>query len=628
LGGAGGVALGGAGGVALGVAGGVALGVAGGVAVGVAWGVAVGVAWGVAVGVAFLFGYLRMEWYGVDLAATLIHLVRARGNPEQAVRFFRRSPIHWREPIWLPLPGLRAFLRLIAEQDYQAGVEECLFIVSKRPTKARAARAALAEITLRHLARVDSVGEIARAAEGLDWARGEETGLPAALQRAVPLLKELALHADQHLSATLPHTRRQALEKLRDGAANLALVNAAMTGPVPAALVAVAKQWQTVAAARVKEVDREEEAKGWVYNPFVFGNPIEMKDSNLFVGRRDVVREIEVALLGGTQKPALVLWGPRRMGKTSVLLQLPRLLGPQFAPAFVDLQAVQARESVPAFLHTLTSAAADALARRGVEATPLARSDLQQDAFSVFADWLAQVEGKLGAEHYLLLCLDEYERLEVSILEKELPRLLLDQIRHIIQHHPRIVVLLAGSHRPGELQLPWSDALISAKLIRVSYLSKAEARQLITQPAPNFQITYGEESVARIVEVTRGQPNLVQAVCFELVNLLNVEGRREARPADVEDAVAQALESAENYFAEMWGQLSDYQRQTLGSLAPRDAGATASQLAAASGADPNRLASDLDTLADRTILERVEGAWRFQVPMVREWVRTRSEPVG
>ena len=87
-----------------------------------------------------------------------------------------------------------------------------------------------------------------------------------------------------------------------------------------------------------------------MHNPFIFGQPIEETDTNLFVGRRDTVKEIEVSLLGGEQKPALVMWGPRRMGKTSVLLQLPRLLGPAFVPAFVDMQSVQVRESLPRLL--------------------------------------------------------------------------------------------------------------------------------------------------------------------------------------------------------------------------------------------------------------------------------------
>ncbi len=105
---------------------------------------------------------------------------------------------------------------------------------------------------------------------------------------------------------------------------------------------------------------------GYVHNPFVFGQPIEETESNLFVGRSDTVREIEISLLGAEQKPALVVWGPRRMGKTSVLLQLPRLLGPEFIPAFVDMQAAAVRENINSFLRSVTGASARALRTRGV----------------------------------------------------------------------------------------------------------------------------------------------------------------------------------------------------------------------------------------------------------------------
>ena len=61
---------------------------------------------------------------------------------------------------------------------------------------------------------------------------------------------------------------------------------------------------------------------------------------------------------------------------------------------------------------------------------------------------LLRVDGRggeqLGHERHLLLCLDEFERLEASIREQRLPGELMDEIRHIIQHHPRIVLLFAG----------------------------------------------------------------------------------------------------------------------------------------------------------------------------------------
>jgi len=574
----------------------------------------------------FLIGYFRLEWYVVDVGGTLWQLGRARRRPRQARELLRGSPIYWREPIWLPLIGLKGLLRSVAEQDYRAGVEECLFVISERPTQGRAARSVLMGMMADHLGELGTVREIASSAEELGRARTERGRLPAVLGEALAGLCELVGDAEQHLTATLPHNRRRALEKLRGGADSLARELALGGGELATMWAGVANKWREVAEARLAEMEEAEEGAGFVPNPFVFGQPIEETETNLFVGRREVVRKIEVSLLGVSQKPALVLWGPRRMGKTSVLLQLPRLLGEEFASAFVDMQAMQVRESVSAFFHSVTEAGAASLRRRGVEARGIAAADLVESPFSSFAEWMEEVEERLGDGRYLLLCLDEFERLERSIQEGRLPGELMDQIRHIIQHHPRIVLLFAGSHRPDEMELDWPDALISAKMIEVGYLTAEETRRLVTQPVPDFAVTYATGSIERIVELTRGQPYLVQALCFELVNHLNVVGRREARREDVTEAMAQALESAHLYFAEMSRQLSDSQNGLLGAIAEAGEGATVGELASKRGGSAEQVEADLKTLEMRSIVERAEEGerWRFQVPMVGEWVKRQG----
>ena len=201
----------------------------------------------------------------------------------------------------------------------------------------------------------------------------------------------------------------------------------------------------------------------------------------------------------------------------------------------------------------------------------------------------------------------------------------MDEIRHTIQHRARVVLLFAGSHRPDEMELNWPDALISTRTIRVSYLGQDEARQLITKPVPDFAMQFGPGTVEQILEVTRCQPYLVQAVCFELLNALNLAGRREARVDDVTEAVGLALESTHLYLAEMWRQLGERQRRLLKCLAEREAGVDSGQLAEDIGGDLPAAESDLGIMATLSVLE-VGGhpaRWQFQVPMVRMWVQRR-----
>ena len=193
------------------------------------WGSAAGLAVGVTVGpqaplvyaiswvASFFAGYLRLEWYAVDVYVTLIQYVRARFRPAQARAALRASPIHWREPIWPPLLGLRTFLQFLGEHDYGGGVDECLFIIAERPAQAATARATLLRIFARHLARLDTLAKIAAAAHEVERPAAHGVQLPPALQAVLPELAELTRLAEQHQTATLPYSRRRALQRLREG---------------------------------------------------------------------------------------------------------------------------------------------------------------------------------------------------------------------------------------------------------------------------------------------------------------------------------------------------------------------------------------------------------------------------
>ena len=88
------------------------------------------------------------------------------------------------------------------------------------------------------------------------------------------------------------------------------------------------------------------------------------------------------------------------MGKTSILNQLPTLLGPGFLPVLVDCQAPATVESQASLLRYLSRCLSGALnlrlgidrtdedARRARGALDLPLTALQNDPYSAFEDWL------------------------------------------------------------------------------------------------------------------------------------------------------------------------------------------------------------------------------------------------
>lgn len=145
---------------------------------------------------------------------------------------------------------------------------------------------------------------------------------------------------------------------------------------------------------------------------------------------------------------------------------------------------------------------------------------MSKDPYPAVDRWLDQVETALG-DGWLLLCLDEFEKLEAGIAAGRFDLRLLDMLRNIVQHRQRIAVLLAGSHNLDELPPYWASALINTFTLPISFLDESDARDLSEQPVADFPPIYTAAAVDRIVQITHCQPYLAQLLCGLLVQSMN-----------------------------------------------------------------------------------------------------------
>ena len=433
------------------------------------------------------------------------------------------------------------------------------------------------------------------------------------IARALGHFVNASMSVGQYLAVEEPSLRRDALDNALKELARVQDLLGQSRRPLDDSFLDIAKDWRKLIRPERVRVDAEARASQALPNPFVFGNPVTELNSNLFTGRRDIVQQIEQGILNTIQAPTMLLHGQRRMGKTSILNQLPRLLGPGFLPVTVDCQ-VAASGSPTVFFRYLGRALSNSLNRRlprtqagggpaDFQAPELA--DLAVDPFLVFDEWLDGVQAALPGNLKILLCLDEFERLGEAIRGGWGLRLL-DLVRHWYQFRPYLVLMLAGSHTFEELGPDWTDRFISARRVKVSYLKSDEVRSLLTRPVPDFGLAYAPGTLDALFEATRGQPFLTQAVASELVQHLNLTRRKEATLDDVEAAVGRALDSGGEYFANIWSGIPDGGKATLRDLAR--------------GLPPSGDAATLDWLREHDLIGPEGG---IVVPMIRRWVSER-----
>jgi hypothetical protein len=496
------------------------------------------------------------------------------------------------------------------------------FITISRPESNQqdwVTRDALLEVTARDVEGVIDIASIADVAEVLTW-------LPAELKLEIasfPLgLRQVAERVRAALESDTDANRIEQLERATAEVTMLRQAQAwgksAKVGPRLARALNV---WQDILEQELARL-REQASQLSIPNYYVAGSPLA-EQSRVFKGRRDLFSMLERELAAQLEaRPALLLLGPRRSGKTSTLRQLPSRLGPDFAPVEMDLLSAVTSENAAGLLGGIVEQIRDkALLTRRLRLPRPDKDRLAADPYLAFLQWLTNAEAHLDGK-LILLNLDEYERLEEMIAQARLDVRIFQWLRSLIQSHPGVVVLLSGSHAPEELAPAWSDALINVRALRLGPLAEPDARELITAPVPNFPLQYELEAVEMILQATGRQPYLIQATCRDLVNYLNEERRLSATRADVEAAFDSALQTGAVYFNELWtsADTDDAQRAALRLLAHDDwlNEADLTRRAQLSSLTP------LKKLIGRDLIENVDGGYKLRAGLVRRWIRRKT----
>jgi len=230
---------------------------------------------------------------------------------------------------------------------------------------------------------------------------------------------------------------------------------------------------------------------------------------------------------------------------------------------------------------------------------------LKNDPFVAIDKWFDDIE-KIVKDRTILLCLDEFERLQ-EIVEETKSRAPLNFLRSITQNRKRWGLLFSGSHFVDELAAYWSDYLIGTRTVKLDYLKEDEASELIRKPVQDFPDIYEDETVKTVFHLTQGQPMLTQLICYEIVERLNRQKRQRASPEDAEAVIPKAFEAAGQYFIEFWMNLSDTERNALIILANKDLQGEAD-------------AEALKRLVRRGVIVRNNDAHIIRVPLIQRWI--------
>jgi hypothetical protein len=221
---------------------------------------------------------------------------------------------------------------------------------------------------------------------------------------------------------------------------------------------------------------------------------------------------------------------------------------------FIDMQRESFNISVSKFLHNVAYYIAQTMNNKGYTVSEPTIEEYAVDPTFVFDIFLDRVETQLY-ERRLIILIDEFEMLEDQIKNGRLKPEFLDYMRSIMQHHPRVNFLLAGTHRFEQLtQANWSVFFNIARQYRLSRLSAAGAEGLIKTPVAGY-LEYGPFTVEKIRSLTADQPYLIHLLCRALIDLCNEQRKVYVTINDVNNARRIAMQTCASHFDWLWKHL-------------------------------------------------------------------------
>lgn len=585
-------------------------------------------------GVSYLCGYFRLPLYPVSYVSSLKAYLASRKNPLQVVSYLRRSSLHWDECVYLPLPGLKRTLLFAADQNTEQALEEINYILHERPQQLTAARVGSLEIAIRDLEGRETLRDIAQASQRLAEIFPQEARLiDPRWVTPFARLSDASREATRYHSPLGWQARRDALESMLGHLKRVYPHSAFRNALLNRRVEEIVKQWQMAAKEGLEELEHAPEKTSFVSNPYTPGSALEQRNS-LFVGRRDLAKQLEEALNRGRHRPTFLINGERRMGKSSTLMQLPDLLGARYIPLFYDMQARGISSSTSTFLGTVAEEIRRGMQARGMQVKSLAYARLKDAnkeneaaVYHVIDTWLRSVERILEHEdRTLLLTFDEFEKLEEAGQDGFLNlKLLLDWFRTIIQHHPRLALLFSGVRTFDEMGMNWTSYFVNMQVLKVSFLQPEEAYQLITRPVPDFpgDRIFHQDAIDEIIRITGCHPFLVQAVCSAVIDSLNVEKRQWVETQDVSRAAKRVLKNWSMYFRDLWERTDTDGRACL--IALKDLGeGDLLNIEERCSQEERTMRRALENLLERDLIVLENGNYRISVPLFYQWVESVS----
>lgn len=315
-------------------------------------------------------------------------------------------------------------------------------------------------------------------------------------------------------------------------------------------------------------------------NPF---NYLQLASGDQFYDRKEILSDLRSRFVSGQTN--IVIYGPRRYGKTSLVAELSRQLEkdgfvcvsfdmikmaslPLFAEAYATrlysrLAPVRSgiRQISSFFRHLRPKLTIGADGETGFS-FDIGTGGLGPEGLSEVLD----LPQRLAEGRRILIVMDEFQEVETLLPDGGFER----SLRSVIQGHRNVSYIFLGSRYHLLRRMFTDHARPFYKSALTMLLDKPPVEESIAFVVSRFQsagIPITPEAASRLVGRIANIPYYVQQLGFETFRIADEAGRREADVADVDDAYAKLAGFNRDQYEQLTLSFSASQKKLLLALA-------------------------------------------------------------
>lgn len=357
-------------------------------------------------------------------------------------------------------------------------------------------------------------------------------------------------------------------------------------------------------------------------NPYTAGNPVS--DPKGFFGREDVFREV-VQMLRHPHSNAIVLYGQRRIGKTSVLLQLERILvaNGEYTPVYLDLHD-KASKPLSEMLYEL---AQHIVLKMGQELPERGQFD---EEGKYFRQTFLPVIANAAAQSGLVLLFDEFDVLD-SPRQTQAGQKFFPYLREWMSSINRVKFVFVIGRRPEDLSIETMSTFKGVRSARVSLIERNDIEAIIRQSELENNLLWSGEAVDKVWELTQGHPYFTQLLCSVVWEDFFYDFENSELPSvsafDVEGAIKKVMQQGANAFCWLWDGLPPAERVIMAAIAEAEDEIIKQDnlVEILNRCGVRLIVRELELapeiLAEWELLRPIDNGYKFEVPILRHWVK-------